>query len=190
MADTTTAPPAAASKPLAPPPSVRGPGPWTVVLTVNGQVHELPIELWVTLLDALREHLGPTGSKQGCDLGTCEACTVWVDGRRHPTQAAIADAEYHATGYRPSTRACGWRPPRRLPVGSPSPTWRPGGSATTRSSDRPPGDYRYQERSLPHRATGGCDLQHLARLRTEPPDAFRIGGCTCRGCDGYADGSG
>jgi xanthine dehydrogenase YagT iron-sulfur-binding subunit len=60
----------------------RGPETGTVRLSINDQQYELDIEPRVSLLDALREHLGLTGSKKGCDQGTCGACTVWVDGRR------------------------------------------------------------------------------------------------------------
>ena len=63
-------------------PATRGPGEIHVRLRVNQQVHELNIEPRVTLLDALRERLGLTGTKKGCDQGTCGACTVLVDGRR------------------------------------------------------------------------------------------------------------
>ena len=51
-------------------------------LTVNGKAHQVALEPRVSLLDALRDRLGLTGSKKGCDQGTCGACTVWVDGRR------------------------------------------------------------------------------------------------------------
>jgi xanthine dehydrogenase YagT iron-sulfur-binding subunit len=51
-------------------------------LRVNGQTHALRIEPRVTLLDALRDNLGMTGTKKGCDRGQCGACTVLVNGRR------------------------------------------------------------------------------------------------------------
>jgi len=62
--------------------ATRGPAPMPVSLRVNGVQHTLEIEPRVTLLDALRERLGLTGSKKGCDHGQCGACTVLVDGVR------------------------------------------------------------------------------------------------------------
>jgi xanthine dehydrogenase YagT iron-sulfur-binding subunit len=66
---------------VAPAPA-RGPLGTRVTLDVNGEAHSLDLEPRVSLLDALREHLELTGTKKGCDQGTCGACTVWVDGRR------------------------------------------------------------------------------------------------------------
>src|SRR5512135_408689 len=51
-----------------------------LALTINGERMELAVEPNLTLLDLLREHLGLTGTRAGCDSGTCGACTVIVDG--------------------------------------------------------------------------------------------------------------
>jgi xanthine dehydrogenase YagT iron-sulfur-binding subunit len=51
-------------------------------LEINGQPYTLEVEPRVTLLDLLREQLGLTGTKKGCDHGQCGCCTVHVDGRR------------------------------------------------------------------------------------------------------------
>ena len=59
-------------------------------LTVNGQPHDVEVPTYRTLLDCLRYDLGLTGSKEGCGVGVCGACTVLLDGKMISSCIALA----------------------------------------------------------------------------------------------------
>jgi xanthine dehydrogenase YagT iron-sulfur-binding subunit len=68
------------------------PGPETRALTlvVNGERRSIEVDTRASLLDTLREQLGLTGTKKGCNQGACGACTVHIDGRRALSCLALA----------------------------------------------------------------------------------------------------
>ena len=106
----------------------------SITLNLNGERVQLHVAPWVTLLDALRENLGLTGTKKGCDHGQCGACTVLVEGVRikscltlavmkdgatvttieglarngvlHPVQQAFIDQDAFQCGYCTSGQIC------------------------------------------------------------------------------------
>ena len=79
-----------AISPAAAPGAGATPAPLNVVLRVNGTERRLTLDPRTTLLDAMREHLDLTGSKKGCGLGQCGACTVLKDGKRVKSCLSLA----------------------------------------------------------------------------------------------------
>lgn len=70
------------------------------ILAINGDDHQLVLDPRTSLLDAMREQLGLTGTKKGCDHGQCGACTVHIDGRSALSCLTLAVA---AQGHRIAT---------------------------------------------------------------------------------------
>ena len=102
-----------------------------ITLEVNGATFQLAIDSRTSLLDLLRERLGLTGSKKGCDHGQCGACTVLIDGRRANSCLALAVAVDGAT----VTTVEGLAPVAAAAARTPSCTrCRTPSSGTTRSS--------------------------------------------------------
>ena len=74
-----------------------GPGPVSLSLLVNGEVRTALADPATTLVEFLRDALGLTGTKIGCDRGACSACTVWIDGEVAASCMTLAfDAREHS----------------------------------------------------------------------------------------------
>ena len=102
-----------------------------IQLTVNGRKHEVDVEPDTPLLWVLRDTLGLTGTKYGCGIAQCGACTVHVDGMA--MRSCVARSATMREARSPRSRACQARPPKRFRRRGSSST---SCSAATASRDR------------------------------------------------------
>ena len=84
--------PLPARSPDSPPATATGPSRVALSISINGQRHDLAVAQGSTLLDLIRDQIGLTGTKKGCDMGACGACTVLIEGRRIVSCLALAAA--------------------------------------------------------------------------------------------------
>ena len=99
-------------------------------LRVNGEEREVLAPVHHTLLEVLREELGLTGTKHGCELGECGTCTVL---RGRPARALLPDAARRVRGPRDHAPSRAWpRAARCTRCSRPSPSWAPRSAATAR----------------------------------------------------------
>ena len=156
---------------------------FTLSLTINGAAHDLTLDTRTTLLDLLREHLGLTGAKKGCDHGQCGACTVLLDGRRIKSCLALAVAHDGAEVTTIEGLADG--DAHAPDPGAPSSSTTRSSAATARRarSCSAVGDARRGPRRLAELAT--ADLQAEPTL-DEREIRERMSGNLCR-CGAYAN---
>ena len=152
-----------------------------ITVRVDGTEHTVHVDNRVTLLDLLREHLGVTAPKKGCDHGQCGSCTVLLDGRRATTCLAFAVAHDGAEVQSP--------PPASATPTTCTPSPRPSSTTTASSAAtaRPARSARRSACSTRSRPAPPATSATTSRAPAELTDAEireRMSGNLCR-CAAY-----